>query len=185
MVYTATDTVIAPILETMRECLALQTAELQNPPEQVCIRPGPSVTLGVSVTEDECCDGLAWVRYADSPPSSQTRAPAPDPRALACGPIRLAVTVELGIARCAPVGDSQTLPTCQEWEDLAFRSVDDMMALRRTVACYAWYLRSQHRPAAFLIQDSRPVMLTGGCSTVALTATWTPLNCDPDPVVIP
>src|SRR5918994_7225062 len=72
-------------------------------------------TMGIALTEDECKCATAWVRVVDWQVSSDATFPGPDTsmEAQNC-PTMWALVLEMGIGRCPPIGDENTLPTCEE-----------------------------------------------------------------------
>lgn len=122
------------ISEALRDCLEAALAERPNPPAEVCLRVGQEVFLGVSLTEDECCSGLGWVRVAEFFPSADAF-PAQDETFTPCGPFQYAVELEMGVARCAPQGEGNLLPACADWTDSALQLAYDRQAMSAAVCC--------------------------------------------------
>lgn len=167
------DPVAQPILDALLLCLEEQVARVPDPPAAVCMRPGDRVDLLMAQGRDECCEGLAWVRLASIYPSSVF--PAPDEAYVKCQ-LGWAVVVELGVARCAPVGDETTLPTCDQWTTATNHTTADAAALRRTLLCFRQIEEFRHRlhvPGAWL-----PMTTEGGCVGGSMTVTVYAPMCD-------
>lgn len=120
-----------------QELLAcLQTALLAgpNPPpaNKIMLRAGGEVTPLLSTTTDECCTGLGWVRIQSLSGVKQLG----DADAVSgCFAQERTLTLELGVARCAPVGDVSTIPGEDEWTAVALQLDADMGAMEQAVCC--------------------------------------------------
>jgi len=175
---TVVDELISPIAEGLVTCLTAEAAKVPDPPASprvVCLRPGDRVDLLLSQTEDECCAGLMWVRWVRAYPSGQQQFPTADPRSSACGVLRWAVQFELGAVRCAPTSDTETLPSCGEWTDVALGVYDDGAAIRRAVCCYA---NSNEYSRTVIQGEGQPLTTEGGCVGVAYLVTISGNPCD-------
>lgn len=172
------DPTVAPIAADLVLCLATELAKVPNPvaetPRPVCLRPGDRVDLLISQTQDECCEGLSWVRLVRMHPSSQQRFPTQDDRVTPCDVLRWAVTFELGAVRCSPTAEPEALPTCEEWTDATLNGYDDLAALRRAVCCY----QRQHTDRLVLQDAGEPVTTEGGCAGVTILVTISAPSCD-------
>lgn len=167
------DPVAQPILDALLLCLEEQVARVPNPPQAVCLRPGDRVSLLISQSFDECCAGLAWVRLAMIYPSSQF--PEQDDSVVKCQ-LGWAVVVELGVARCAPVGDENHLPSCDEWTTTVNDSTADAAALRRTLMCFRRL--DDYRHTAVVPGAWESTTLEGGCVGGTMTLTVQAPMCD-------
>lgn len=164
-----TDTMIQPIAENLLECfrtaLTAEHGAVLMPngtmPSEVCFRVGELASMDASLYEDLCCSGLAWVRVADIF-SSATDFPTPDTLVVwdACGPRAWGVVFELGVMRCAPVGDISTIPTCTEWTALQNSVMRDAKAMRQAFCC----LFGQFDPSSIALGSWAPLPTTGGCA---------------------
>ncbi len=122
-----------PRLTALRDCLC----EAANP--QLCqctVLPGELVSIDYCT---ECSGGVCgqgWVRLESAFPS--TVFPMQDTDATlgrSCGKV-LAITVELGMVRCAPVGDAQgNPPSTDQWEAASIQQMTDMAAMRTAIQC--------------------------------------------------
>lgn len=167
------DPVAQPILDALLLCLEEQVARVPVPPLAVCMRPGDRVDLLIAQGRDECCEGLAWVRLAQIYPSSTF--PDPDEGYVKC-PTGWGVVVELGVARCAPVGDESHLPTCDAWTETVNHTTADAAALRRTLMCFR--ALPEHRFTLHVIGTWEPLSTEGGCVGGAMTVTVRADYCD-------
>lgn len=173
---TISDPVIGPIAATLLACLADEANKIPDPPATprvVCLRPGDRIDLLLSQTEDECCSGLMWVRWNRIYPSGDGF-PAADNLVGRCGIERWAVEFELGAVRCAPVGDVDTLPTCDEWEATTLGTYDDGAAIRRALCCFI----SSSPYSLVFVGDGLPMTTEGGCVGVTYKITVAADNCD-------
>lgn len=168
------DPAVAPLVELMLACYAAEIKRVARPPASVCLRTGSQVDLLLSASgRDECCEGLAWVRLVDAFPSSQNwpqQDRLPQPR----GPAMWAVVLELGAARCAPVADASSIPTCQAWTNTSLAVLDDLAAARRAVCCFAT-ARSWRK---LLVGNHQPLRTEGGCVGGTLQVTVQAPACD-------
>ena len=119
----------------LHTCLCLQVAAMPEPtrPKRCCLMVGADFELGVAITEDMCKCGTAWVRVVSFVPSSTF--PNPQEEATHCAPEGWSLTLELGIARCPPIGDARVLATCDEMDDYTELVMGDAAAMRRAVLC--------------------------------------------------
>lgn len=172
------DVTVAPIAADLVLCLAAELAKVPNPagvdPRPVCLRPGSRVDLLISQNNDECCEGLSWVRLVRTYPSGRQPFPTQDDSVSPCDVLRWAVVFELGAARCAPTAEPEALPSCEAWTDTTLDSYDDLAALRRAVCCY----QRQH-PDKLVLQDAgEPITLEGGCTGMTILVTISAPSCD-------
>lgn len=121
------------LLTGLELCLFNALAPRPNPPE-VCQLPGEAFQLFLSagLNEDRCCSGFAGVRLAALTP----RVP-PIGEFSPCGVDQWRVDLEMGIARCAPVGDISAGPTCQQWREVVEQVQSDMAAMVEAQCCFA------------------------------------------------
>lgn len=158
------DTLILPMAERLLECLCaalIEHHEAADRPENCCIRVGESVSADASAYEDLCCSGLAWVRI-DSIFASNDEFPNPDTQVpiTGCGVSAWGVVLEMGVLRCAPTGDINTIPTCNDWTALAVNVANDARAMRDAICCLTAQLDQQ----SVAIGSWQPLPTTGGCA---------------------
>jgi hypothetical protein len=172
------DQTVRPLADLLLACLATAVAELEFPPYETCLRPGSVVEPQLSLTDDECCRGLAWVR-ADGEYASD-RFPEPNSTPTNCGPQGWAVPLEMGIVRCAPTPGAADLTSCAENTELAYRIMDDGAAMRRAICCFAvadpgrLYVTGPHQQLPIAGRCAGSTMLvtihTGDCDCGVLEA---------------
>jgi hypothetical protein len=167
----ATDELTTVTLAVL-ECLRTQLAALDNPPANVMLRTGERTEALLSMFRDECCEGLGWVRPGAIYPSTNDF-PNPDQGVSSCGPDRWAAQLELGVVRCAPTPDAQTLTSADEWNDATIQILADAAAMRRALYCLETAPAMQDR--LWVAGPWTPTPTEGGCMggthllTVAIT----------------
>lgn len=149
------DPLVMPLARELLECYEQELAKLEVPPVYIQLRAGNVVSHLLSTFQDECCEGLAWVRPASFFPSSGPF-PLPDSAPQPKGVSAWNVVLELGYVRCAPTGDEERIPTGDEWDETVQGVMDAAAAMRRAVCCFT---------------DSRP-----GRSKNVLPGTWQPIE---------
>jgi hypothetical protein len=158
-------------------CLQTAYETDDNPPAEICHRPGREAPLNWGTAQDECCTGLAWVRIASIEPQiDPSIADTPDYNPCTSGGTRL--VLELGAARCNPAGTQAAGPTCEQWTELAERIDLDAAAMRRAVCCAAQALPtvSNDMVTRTLRGLWEPLDSSGGCAGGTMTVTvW--LDC--------
>lgn len=133
------DTSVWPMLVQLLACLSTAADEVEAPPLYRQIRTGDSIQASISPTQDECCQGLAWLRPVSISPTNVF--PTPESTWQACPPGELAVEVELGMLRCAPFmaeGSSDAdllIVTEGQWATTTSRVLADAAAMRRAACC--------------------------------------------------
>jgi hypothetical protein len=180
------DTTVTPVAEALLACFCAaledQHGTVRMPagtmPSECCLRVGEIVSADASTFQDLCCSGLAWVRVADIFASS-TDFPAPDtPVVLNCPIPSWGVVFELGVMRCAPTGDINTIPTCDEWTNLFELVMQDAAAMRAAGCCLATYpgLQLDHSSIAF--GSWAPLPTSGGCAGGTMQISVQIVNCE-------
>ena len=150
---------------TLVASLEIQAARLSTPPAKVGLRIG---TVGGPVfgpNEDECCEGLAWVR-----PTGATTI-GEDPSSLqselrSCGPYGWLFGFELGVARCMAFGAGATDldPIVQEdWDTAAGHQAEDFAAMVAAVQCAFPTGTTKYK-----ITQWQPQEIAGGCQISTL-----------------
>ena len=92
------------------------------------------------------------------------------------GPVQWTVTLELGAARCAPVGDEVNLPTEDDWLTVALAVLDDEAAIRRALCCFRTSAAATDR--LIIVSQSQPLPVEGGCVGTLRTVTVAAPACD-------
>lgn len=168
------DTLVTPIASELVVCLSTQMASLAVPPASTCLRWGDRVTLFTSTTYDECCAGLAWVRFIRMYPASVAEFPTAQTTSSKCGTVRWAVEFELGSARCAPVSGAETVPTCDDWINASVMMMDDMAAMRRAVCCF----RALDSTVSVVDGEVAAGTTEGGCVSAMMRVIVSARPCD-------
>lgn len=122
------------LADALLGCLVAALAENPNPPTMACLRVGEEVRQDLSIYQDECCDGLAYVKINQVYPSASFPEILEDPTD--CAIDQWAVDLEMGVFRCAPTGTLQHLATCDQWNSAATQVHFDAAAMRAAVACF-------------------------------------------------
>ena len=169
------DPLVMPLARELLDCLEIEVAKVADPPLHVGLRPGTVVDHLISLNDDECCEGLAWVRPAGFYPSSSTF-PAQDEVPLKTGIRAWAVTLEMGVVRCAPTPGPSSIPTTAQWDAVTQAVMDDAAAMRRALCCFIDAKQSRRgRTLAGLWQ---PLSVQGGCVGGVLPVTVLGPACD-------
>lgn len=173
---TIADPLVMPLALELLACYEQELAKMADPPLHAGIRPGTTVDFLLSTTDDECCAGLGWVRPATFYPSSSTF-PLQDETGQKQGTTGWAVTLEMGIAVCAPTPDETSIPTADEWLATAQRVYDAGAAMRRAICCFIEADRTR-RLQNVLPGLWQPVAVEGGCVGGILPVTLRGPACD-------
>lgn len=169
------DPLVMPLARELLDCYDQELMKVATPPEFVQLRPGNVVAHLLSTNEDECCQGLAWVRPASFLPSSGTF-PSQDSAPVRGGTRAWAVTLEMGAIRCAPVGTEDTIPTDSEWDATVQAVMDDAAAMRRALCCFID--AKPGRSGRVIPGLWQPVEVQGGCVGGILPITVQGPACD-------
>ncbi len=146
------------LADTLLACLRQQLEINPNPPARVCLRVGAEVRQDLSEYEDECCDGLAYVKVNQIYPSMTF--PEPDDGSVGCATTWV-VDLEMGVFRCLPMGDEKSLPTCEEWTNATTQVAYDSAAMRAAVSCFQATLEPGQES---LVRSWTPLSSEGGCA---------------------
>lgn len=170
------DQVVMPLAEELLACFEQELAKVTFPPASVGFRPGAVTDLLLSDNQNECCDGLAWVRIASFYPSG-TRFPLQDEDPISTTPTAWGITLEMGVARCSPTPPPTMIPTNAEWESVVRNVMDDAAAMRRALCCFI-QLDSTRRKGYVLPGDWQPIETSGGCAGGTMLVTVRGPACD-------
>jgi len=172
------DLLINPLTDFVLTCLCTTLAAHPNPipAGRCCHRVGDHVTFGVTASgENECCPGLAWSRVILVAPTSEASFPNPDGYTIQkCSVRSWTVHLELGVARCAPVGDPYLGPTCDQWQQLLADGMLDAMYLRQTVCC----IQAEQKYRDLVVLSMGTAGPTGLCASTTLTIAVKLVGCD-------
>lgn len=169
------DPVVMPLARQLLECYAIELDKVEGPPKYVRLAAGNVVAHLLSNYEDECCEGLAWVRPSAFFPSS-AGFPTQDAAPVKGGTRAWAITLELGAVRCAPVGDENAIPTMEQWDDTVQAVMDDAAAMRRAICCFID--AAPGRSGKVLAGVWQPIDIQGGCVGGILPVTIQGPACD-------
>lgn len=177
------DQFVSVLMNQLLTCLCEQANRQPNPPAICCFRVGTEIAHDAGILEDQCCEGIGYVALGDTYPSSESFPDADIIRQAnsACAPATWAQVFQVGIIRCAPVGNEFRGPNCTEWNDAGRQNVVDQQTLRRVACCIRDFVISND--GAFMgmsLVIDRQVQGNpqGGCveRTMKITAQFP--NCD-------
>lgn len=118
------------LLTCLENALVSRNGPITPVPANICLRAGGEVAPQLSRIANECCEGLAWVRIVQVDPKS-----GPDDNTGKCvGSLRRA-TLEMGVVRCAPTPDADSMITCEQWTTMALRQESDHSAMEEALCC--------------------------------------------------
>lgn len=177
------DNLVNPIMQELLSCFCQALLDQHGPtlmvdggtmPGECCVRAGESVSMDASAYSDLCCSGLAGVRLTDVFVTS-TDFPAPDTSVVVsgCGIPALGAVFELSVLRCAPTGDINFVPTCDEWQALVDAIALDRAAMLQAFCCMINQLDS----SSVAIGSWSPLPTTGGCAGSTWQITIQIINC--------
>ncbi len=132
------DQAIYPTLIALAACLCEEMEKAGGPSLCYCgiIAGEPAMDFCGGGCDGNGCGGQAWVRLVDAFPSSTF--PNPEATLANCW-APMAYNIEIGVARCAPMGENgvngYVPPTQEENIDAIRLQTADIAALRRAVQC--------------------------------------------------
>lgn len=159
-----------------QEILAcLETALAAGPapilPQHVMLRAGQEVTPLLSTTDDECCRGLGWVRVQSVSGVRQIG----ERDNVTCFQAERVLTLELGVARCAPTPDAGSIPTEDQWTAVALQLDADHGSMEAAVCCFI----DMENPGVeeFAVGSYEPFGVDGNCVGGRMTVQVRMKNC--------
>lgn len=155
------DPMVMPLALELLACLEQEVDKVLRPPTYRGLRPGQVVDHLISTTSDECCEGLAWVRPVLFVPSSGTF-PIQDESPVPRGVNAWAITLEMGVVRCAPTPDENSIPSNEAWLEVVQAVMDDAAAMRRAYCCFV-EIDPGARKKYTLPLEWQPLDTEGGC----------------------
>lgn len=170
------DPLVMPLARELLACYETELAKLEDPPDSIGLRPGTVVDFLMSMSDDECCSGLAWVRPDGFFPSSASF-PSRDTSAQKQGTRAWAVNLEMGYVRCAPTPDGTAIPSNEEWDAVTQAVMDAAAAMRRAICCWG-DTTSPSRIQRILPGQWQPIAVEGGCVGGYLPVTIMGPACD-------
>lgn len=172
------DPIVWPVLDAMLECL-ITTFELEASPPGIIRHHFGSGTAVAQIAPDgsdnECCDGLAWVRVAGVYPAGGDGL-NPYASASSCF-ADMAVPIEIGAVRCWPAAGQFATP--EDWALTTELCTLDAAALRRAVNCC--FIPGNESRWQVVMGRWNPVGVTGQCvgGIQALTVSPNVIECCP------
>ncbi len=171
----ATDLILAAAQE-MHACFCAQlniTVPVDDRPQRCCLFVGEDFEMGVAINEDMCKCGTAWVRVAGITPTGIF--PNQMSEATNCAPTGWSLSLELGVARCPPLGDAYNLPSCDDWAAYTARVMTDAQAMRQAIICCLSAARPNRQ---YLIGGWAPFGPQGLCGGGKMTVDLQLLRCN-------
>ena len=160
-----------PTMVTLAACLEAELRKSGLPPLCVCAPvPGPIAVMDRcgQCADTEGCGGQGWVRFVTEFPSKLF--PQPDEGSGSCDS-PMAYTLEVGIARCQPVGTTSAIggfaaPTTEELVLATRQQMADLAAIKRAVNCCVSTL-----DVSYLLGAAIPMQATGDCGGIVWNVT--------------
>lgn len=175
------DPVVMPLARQLLECFDIEIQKVPTPPKYVQLRTGTVVDHLISTSQDECCEGLAWVRPMAFYPMGATfpnQLEIPD-NSTKAGTKAWVVQLELGAVRCFPTPGPQSIPTAEDWDTATQAVMDDAAAMRRAICCMIdWYKETYRNAQRVLPGIWQPIATEGGCAGGILPVTIMGPACD-------
>lgn len=157
-------------------CLTVGVQALANVPANIGFLPGQEFTEDISIYNDMCCSGTAFVRHASTYPSGENF-PAPDTGQSPCSPLAWGTVWEIGVMRCIPSGSAAQTISMAQWNDANSQYFIDSQALRAAACCYKTTYASGPGDAGILIGQVQPIGPQGGCLVATLSVTIQVIGC--------
>lgn len=159
-----------PTMVALAACLCTTIEERGLPEPCICSPvPGPMAIMDYCGGDGDCdgtCGGQAWVRLVSEFPSSDFPSPSIDSR---CG-APMAYTLEVGIARCQPVGQTTVNrfipPSLEELVEATRLQLADKAAIAAAVACCL-----DDGDLTYALGNYSPMSVTGDCGGGFYTVT--------------
>lgn len=161
------DLEIYPLMVALAGCLCAELADSGLPTPCSCaVVPGPMAVLdacgGCKATGKDVCGGQAWVRLERAYPSADF--PGPDVQGATCNS-PLAYVIEVGVARCVPVGKSNNItgyvpPSVDQYVQAVRLQTADMQAMKRAIQCC---LREAADDRSFVLGSYAPITPSADC----------------------
>lgn len=141
---------------------AIATMPIDQQPEHLQVRAGIQAMPDISQFQDECCEGLAYIRIMRTYPSADF--PTPDAEPITpCGPYSLAVETELGLYRCFHVGTAEEVVGDVFQTAAGLQEAADYGYLYKAMCCVNTALEGMFRTRSVVFSDWAPFEVQGGC----------------------
>lgn len=169
------DRLFLPIALDLFACYCTEIALVPQPPARCQFITGTEPELGVSLTEDVCCEGMAWVRVEAIHPTVVFSGPQEEP--FPCYPPRWTLTLELGAVRCMPIGTIDKLVTPAQALAAAKLVMNDATAMRRAIRCCFANMPSMVN-RLYKVGTWAPLPSQGGCGGGTLLLDIEVIGCN-------
>jgi hypothetical protein len=144
-------------------------------PARIGFLVGATAVEDLSVYDDMCCDGTAYVRFASAYPSANF--PQPDQGDRNCDPIAWGTIWEVGIMRCAPVGTANFITDMPTWAATNAIQMSDNNALEVTSTSYKQIYATGANDAGVLVGQVTPLGPQGKCVSLSMSITIQAIGC--------
>lgn len=175
MAVVAVDEMVFPLAEKLLACLCDQLATQPQPPLNCCLRVGDVVYADFNQYQDQCCQGLAYVRISRIYPTNEF--PAQLEVWTPCADVQFAAELEMGVFRCEPQQKGIDMPSCEEWTDTATLVANDWRAMVAATCCLDEQLRLESPGTPVLSGVWQPLNSGGGCTGGMLPILVGVMNC--------
>lgn len=168
----AVDKLILPALQAVKLCAVTQVVLAARPVCEAFLyfsdHYPPAVGCDCSCAQPPGGQGTLWARYVQGQTDLSDIAMPMD-----CTTGRMSFTIEVGVWRCAPMGEYRTAPIApgETWPE---GMMHDLAALRRAFICCDWFAEQDMRPR---ITTMTPIGPSGGCVGAAVRAELTGADC--------
>lgn len=152
--------------QELLDCLRTELQARPNVPAYIMLRAGREVTPLLSTVQDECCQGLAWVRFAGAE-LAQTINPVTGQKCFGQG---RQYALEMGVVRCAPTPGAGSIPTEAQWSSLFFQLDSDYDAMEAALCCLKEFVYEQADNVP-LMAEYVPLGQDGNCIGGIMTIT--------------
>jgi len=119
------------LLDCLQAALEDPATDFPIANEHVMLRAGSEVTPLLGTNDDECCRGLGWVRIANISVVRQLG----DLTNVSCFSQERTLTLEMGVARCAPSAPTGSVPTEDQWTLAATQLDSDQGSMESAICC--------------------------------------------------
>jgi hypothetical protein len=162
------------LAQELRDCLQTTLAAGPNPiaAQYVMLRAGAEVTPLLGTNDDECCRGLGWVRIQSLSGVRQLG----DRDNVFCFQQERTLTLEMGVARCAPSAPVSGVPTEDQWTASALQLDADMGAMEAAVCCAFGDIEGSAAEEV-AVGSYDPFGVDGNCIGGTMTVTIRLTNC--------
>jgi hypothetical protein len=162
------------LAQELLACLETELGAGPGPilPQHVMLRAGAQVTPLLGTADDECCRGLGWVRVANLTGARQLGTVDN----IVCFKDERILTLEMGVARCAPSSDVSGVPTEDQWTAVALQLDADMGAMEAAVCCAFGSLEGSAAEEV-AVGSYEPFGVDGNCVGGTMTVQIAMLRC--------